>query len=203
MYYINAKRLIIAIPPTLSSRLEYGPALNALRDQWSQRIPMGTVIKCYGIYDKPFWREKGFSGQVVTDENFFLQTIFDNSPNDGSQGILMGFSLANRARELLRLREEEREKIVKETFVHFFGPEAANMKYYIDKSWADEVWSRGCYVGVFPPGVWTGFKETLWKPCGHIHWAGTETATVWNGYIDGAIRSGERAAKEVVESLIA
>ena len=194
-----AKKLIIAIPPTLAARIDYQPGLPAIRDQWTQRIGMGAVIKCYAIYEKPFWRTQGMSGQVVSDDNYFLQTVFDNSPNDNSKGMLMGFSLANRARELLEFPAAERSAIIKDTFVRFFGPEAAKMKYYIDKSWADEVWSRGCYVGIYPPGVWTGFKSVGSKPCGHIHWAGTETATEWNGYIEGAIQSGERVAAEIVK----
>ena len=200
-YAYTAKKVIVAIPPVLAARIDFQPGLSALRDQWMQRMPMGTVIKCYGIYDSPFWRKEGFSGQVVADENYFVQTIFDNSPNDGSTGMLMGFSLADRARELMSRSEEERQQIIKNTFVSFFGPKAANMKFYIDKSWADEVWSRGCYVGLPTPGTWLGFKNAGTKPCGHIHWAGTETAKIWNGYIEGAINSGERAADEVQQIL--
>lgn len=200
-YTYTAKKVIIAIPPVLAARIDFQPGLSALRDQWMQRMPMGTVIKCYGIYETPFWRKEGYSGQVVADENYFVQTIFDNSPNDASTGMLMGFSLANRARELMSLGEEERQQIIKNTFVSFFGPKAANMKFYIDKSWAEETWSRGCYVGLPTPGTWLGFKDIGSKPCGHIHWAGTETAKIWNGYIEGAIHSGERAAVETIKAL--
>lgn len=194
----QSKKVIIAIPPTLAGRIDYQPILPARRDQMTQRIPMGTVIKCYAIYAEPFWRTEGFSGLAVTDENFHVQTVFDNSPKDGKKGMLMGFSLANRARPLLELSESERKVIILKDFVRLFGEKAANPIQYIDKSWASEEWSRGCYTGVLPPGALTGYTDALRRPCGHIHWAGTETASIWNGYIDGAVRSGERAANEVL-----
>ncbi len=196
----TGKKVIVAIPPTLAGRIRYQPELPPLRDQLTQRMPMGTVIKCYAIYDKPFWREQGLSGQAVTDESSVLQTVFDNSPADGSKGMLMGFSLANRARRLLRLSDQERQAVVIKEFVKLFGKTAENPIHYIDRSWADEAWSRGCYTGLMPPGTVMGYIDALRKPCGRIHWAGTETATIWNGYMEGAIRSGERAADEVVET---
>ena len=196
----TGKKVIVAIPPTLAGRIRYHPELPPLRDQLMQRMPMGTVIKCYAIYDKPFWREQGLSGQAVTDESSVLQTVFDNSPADGSKGMLMGFSLASRARRLLRLSDQERQAAVIKEFVKLFGKTAETPIHYIDRSWADEAWSRGCYTGLMPPGTVMGYIDALRKPCGRIHWAGTETATIWNGYMEGAIRSGERAADEVVET---
>ena len=195
----TCRKVIVAIPPTLAGRIHYSPALPPLRDQLTQRMPAGTVIKCYAIYDRPFWREQGFSGQVVTDESSPIQTVFDNSPADSSTGMLMGFSLANRARKLVKLSESERRRVVIKEFERFFGPNAAKPIHYIDRCWADEIWSRGCYAGILPPGSVVGYIDAIRQRCGNIHWAGTETATVWNGYMDGAIRSGQRAAAEVLE----
>ncbi len=194
----RADRVIIAIPPTLAGRIYYSPALSARRDQLSQRVPMGTVIKCYAVYPKAWWREQGMSGQVVADEDFPIQTFFDNSPADGSKGVLMGFSLANRARPLLDKSMAERGEMVRNMLIRCFGPAAGQWEQYFDHSWADETFSRGCYAAVMPPGAWTGFEAALSEPCGRIHWAGTETSPIWNGYIEGAIRSGERAAAEVL-----
>lgn len=196
-FSLRARRAVVAIPPALAARIEYDPPLPALRDQLTQRMPMGTVWKCFAIYETPFWREKGFSGQAVTDEGHVVQTVFDCSPKDGSRGILLGFCLANRARRFLELPETARREAVLGSFAQFYGPEAAKPLHYIEQSWADEPWSRGCYAGMFPPGAWTGFRDALTRPCGNIHWAGTETSPVWNGYIEGAIRSGERVAEEI------
>jgi len=194
----QAGRVIVALPPVLAARLNYQPALSARRDQLTQRIPMGTAIKCYAVYERPWWRDKGLSGQVVADDRYWLQTVFDNSPPDASKGMLMGLCLANRARRLLQAGAQDRRRYILDTLIDFFGPEAAQPRFYIDKSWADEPWSRGCYTGLMAPGAWTSFTDSIRQACGRIHWAGTETATEWNGYIEGAIRSGERAAREVM-----
>lgn len=193
----QAQKVIVAIPPTLAGRINYQPLLPANRDQLLQRIPMGTVWKCYAIYERPFWRDKGLNGLAASDEGF-VSVTFDNSPKDGSKGIMMGFVLANQAKEFSLLPEDERKKAVLSQFEKFFGKEASKPMAYIDKSWAEEEFTRGCYAGVMQTGAWTSLGKYLREPIGNIHWAGTETADIWNGYIDGAIRSGERVAKEIL-----
>ncbi|MES2516528.1 MAG: flavin monoamine oxidase family protein [Bacteroidota bacterium] len=193
----KARKVIVAIPPTLAGRIDYQPILPANRDQLLQRIPMGTVWKCYAIYDQPFWRAKGLNGLAASDEGF-VSVTFDNSPKDGSIGIMMGFVLANRAKDFSLLSENDRKNSVLNQFGRFFGKEALSPNFYIDKSWAEEEFSRGCYAGVMPTGAWTSLGKHLREPIGHIHWAGTETSDVWNGYIDGAVRSGQRVALEVL-----
>jgi monoamine oxidase len=130
-----------------------------------------------------------------------LSIIFDNSPPDGSPGIIVGFLEGHSARELGREPPEGRRTAVVENLARLFGPRAARPESYLERNWADEEWSRGCYVGYTPPGVLTAYGPAIRTPIGPIHWAGTETATVWNGYMDGALQSGERAAREVLAAL--
>jgi monoamine oxidase len=196
-YSYTCQKLIVAIPPTLCQKIYFEPQLPANRNQLTQRMPMGSVWKCYAVYDKPFWRENGQNGLAASDEGF-VSVTFDNSPKDGSLGIMMGFVLANQAKEFSLLTETERQFEVLKQFTNFFGEKASKPISYIDKSWAAEEYTGGCYAGYMPTGVWTSLGEHLRKPCGNIHWAGTETAEIWNGYIDGAVRSGERAAAEVI-----
>lgn len=197
-FSFKAKKVVVTIPPALIPRIEFSPPLPARKDQFYQHIPMGSVIKCHAIYETPFWRKEGKSGIAVTDEHHLIQTIFDNSPKDGSKGILTCFIMANRARNLMDLSEAQRAKLVLQALVPLYGEKAAKPIQYLDKCWADDVWSRGCYVGIPSPGACTAFTDAIRKPFGNIHWAGTETAARWNGYIDGAIRSGERVAKELI-----
>ncbi|SFF51222.1 flavin monoamine oxidase family protein [Thermoflexibacter ruber] len=194
-----AKKVIVAVPPPMAQRIHYEPLLPAQREQLLQRMPMGTVIKCMAIYERPFWREHGYSGQAMLDEGY-VQVTFDNSPFDAKYGILLGFSLADRAKQLMSFSQEERKSLVLNTFEKLFGEKALNPSYYIDKCWAEEEWSRGCYVGYMTTGAWTSLGEALAKPFGNIHWAGTETSPIWNGYIEGAIRSGERVVQEVLSA---
>lgn len=194
---VECRHVIVAIPPTLAGRIVYEPLLPSARDQLTQRMPQGSVIKCLAQYRTPFWRSKGLSGAAVGDQGV-VRVAFDASPEDAASGILLGFVEGHFARELGRASASERREAVLRSFVAYFGEEAATPIDYVDKSWAEEEWTRGCYAGYMPPGVWTSYGAALRAPCGRIHWAGTETATVWNGYIDGALQSGERAADEVM-----
>jgi monoamine oxidase len=154
---------------------------------------MGSVIKCMAVYETPFWRDHGLSGMATSDTGP-VKVTFDNSPPDGKPGVLLGFIEGQPARNLTSKPPRERRKRVLESFELYFGPEArTKAKGYFDKSWAEDPWTRGCYVGYLPTGVLTGYRDALRRPVGPIHWAGTETATEWNGYMDGAVQSGERA----------
>jgi len=193
---VRARRAIVAIPPTLAARIEYDPPLPGPRDQLTQRMPMGTVIKCIAVYDEPFWRDDGLSGQALSLPGP-AQVIFDNTAPSGS-GMLLGFLEGRDARRLGSLPEGERREAVLRGFQRLFGRRAAHPVGYAEKDWSAEPYSRGCYVGVLGPGAWTQFGKALREPVGRVHWAGTETATRWMGYMDGAIQAGKRAAAEMM-----
>jgi monoamine oxidase len=196
----TGQRVVVAIPPHLAGRIDYSPKLPAMREQLTQRLPMGSVIKVQAIYERPFWRDAGFNGQVVSDIGPVGAT-FDNSPPDASRGVMMGFIEASDARRLDSSTEAERRALVLDNFATYFGDEGRNALGYIEGRWDQEVWTRGCPVCVTPPGVLLDYGEALRAPVGRIHWAGTETSTYWNGYMDGAVRSGERVAREVLPRL--
>jgi monoamine oxidase len=194
---LRAGAVVVAIPPALTSRLRYDPPLPGLRDQLTQRMPQGAVIKCMAIYDEPFWRREGLTGQALSDRGP-ARITFDNSPPDGMPGVLLGFLEGRYARQLGELSPDERRERVIEGFAYLFGPRAARPEGYVERAWAEEERTRGCYGCYFTPGGWTGYGRALRAPIGPIHWAGAETATVWNGYMDGAVQSGEQAAAAVL-----
>ncbi len=197
---VQAQCVIVAIPPALAGRIVYDPPLPAYRDQLTQRVPPGSVIKCMTVYDSPFWREEGLTGNATSDTGP-VKLTYDNSPPDGSPGVLLGFIEGAHARQLGRAAQAERRRAVIDCFVRYFGSKAASPVDYIEKDWSEDEWTRGCYGAHFPPGVWTQYGPALRAPIGEIHWAGAETSTEWNGYMDGAVRSGERAAAEVLAAL--
>jgi monoamine oxidase len=197
---VRARRAVVAVAPTLAGRIAYDPPLPGFRDQLTQRMPLGTVAKCMAIYDEPFWRGEGLSGQGASDTGP-VKLTFDNSPPDGSPGVLLGFLEGRRARDLGRLHAEERRAAVVDCFTRLFGPRAARPDGYVERLWAEEEWSRGCYGCHMPTGAWTAYGPALREPIGPLHWAGAEYATVWNGYMDGAVRSGEATASAALELL--
>jgi len=193
----EGRHIIVTAPPVLAGRIEYEPALPYWREHLTQRAPMGSVIKCQVIYDEPFWRSEGLCGQAVGDGEG-SRVVFDNSPPDGSPGILLAFVEGDEARRLGREPLDVRRRAVLDSLVRYFGPKAGQPQDYLERDWQQEKWSGGCYGTLFGPNVWTRYGRALREPVGPIHWAGTEAASVWSGYMDGAVRSGERAAGEVL-----
>jgi monoamine oxidase len=193
---VSAKQAIVAIPPTLAGRIFYEPALPPLRDQLTQHMPQGSLMKFEAVYATPFWRDRGLTGQVVS-ETGPVKATFDTTPESGSPGVMMGFIGGHEARTWEERSARDRRDAVLAQFAHFFGDEALRPGEVVELNWSAEVWNRGCPVAVLGPGTLTDFGTELRKPVGRVHWAGTETSTFWNGYMDGAVRSGRRAAAEV------
>ncbi len=200
---VRGRRLILAIPPTLAGRIDYEPALPVSRDQLTQRMPMGSVCKCVAVYERPFWRDSGLSGEAVCDSGP-VRIVFDDSPSaeePRGHGALVAFVLADGLRALRELDVGARRKAVIAALVGLFGPKASEPLDFIEQDWGTERWSRGCYFGLMPPGTLTRYGAALRTPCGAIHFAGTETAERGMGYMDGAVASGLRAAREVLPLL--
>jgi monoamine oxidase len=196
----EGRQIVVTTPPLLAGRIDYSPALPSGREQLTQRAPMGSVIKCQVIYDEPFWRKAGLCGQATGDGEG-SRVVFDNSPPDGSPGILLAFLEGDEARRLGREPLEVRRRAVIDSLVRYFGPRAAQPEQYRERDWQQEKWSGGCYGTLFGPNIWTRYGRALREPVGPIHWGGTETSPEWAGYMEGAIRSGERVAAEVLGAL--
>lgn len=197
---VVASRAIIAIPPVLTARIQFHPTLPGWRDQLTQRMPMGTVIKTFCVYDRPFWRDNGLNGQVGSDTGP-VKVTFDSTPPGYERGILLGFIEGHEARAWALKHPDERRHAVIECHARTFGDQARHVIEYVEHNWADEAYTRGCYGAHFTPGTWTSFGRQLAVPVGPIYWAGTENSPVWNGYIEGALHSGTATAADVLADL--
>ncbi|MGI8632722.1 MAG: flavin monoamine oxidase family protein [Solirubrobacterales bacterium] len=193
---VRARHVVVAVPPPLTTRIEFDPALPAARDQLCQRLPMGALGKCLAVYPTPFWRDDGFNGQAV-DPTGPITSTFDNTPPSGAPGILVAFSGGRHARRMAALDQAERRRLVVERLASLYGPRAGRPELYDDRFWQTEQWSGGGPTSLAGPGALSAHGPALTDPIGPIHWAGTETADRWHGYIDGAVRSGERAARAI------
>lgn len=193
----RARWAVVAVPMTLAGRIAYEPALPGYRDQLTQRMPAGSALKCLAVYDEPFWRAEGFSGQVTSDDGPF-RVAFDTSPRDGSPGVMSAFVTGSAARTLTQLPRVERRAAVLEGLVRGLGPRAGKPVDFVEQNWLDEEFTRGCYHGFAPPGVYTAYGKALRAPIGRIHWAGTETGVHQMGSMGGAVDSGRRVARELL-----
>jgi monoamine oxidase len=197
---VEARHVILAVPPALASRLAYSPALPKGKAALLRALVPGNLAKATAVFDQPFWRDAGLSGQGVADTGP-ARTIFDNSPPDGSVGVLFGFVGGSAYAPWGGLPADQRRAQVLESFATFVGDQARAPKDYFEQDWTKERWTRGCPVAHVAPGVLTKYGPWLRRSVGKFHFAGSETADYWMGYMDGAVRSGERAAREVLAAL--
>ncbi|XP_076436051.1 amine oxidase [flavin-containing]-like [Babylonia areolata] len=196
----SAGHCIMALTPTLQSRIHWFPPLPASRNQMMQRLPMGSVIKTFMYYSTPFWRHKGMCGSaVIHDEEGLVSVCLDHVMHDGTFPAIMGFVLSDTARACSTMSVEERKRRISQAYAKAFqSAEALHPVHYEEKNWCEDEWSGGCYTVMMPPGFLTTFGQALRQPVGRVHFAGTETATQWTGYMEGAIQAGERAAREIL-----
>jgi monoamine oxidase len=197
---VTAKRVIVAVPPPLALGIDWSPLLPARRLQLLQHMPMGTLMKVDAVYNTPFWRAAGLSGSGVLD-NGVVRTTFDNSPADAKVGVLLSFIGGSSWQQCAMLPLADRRKLVLEGFAKVVGPAALNPIEYVEHDWTQERWTMGSPVASVQPGATVAYGSTIREPFGRVHWAGTETSTYWSGYMDGAVRAGERSAAEVAKLL--
>ncbi len=197
---VACNRVIMAAPPELARRVTFGPALPARHRTLLERMDMGALMKCDAVYDKPFWREQGLNGFGISDHGA-VRTAFDNSPPDGSPGVLLAFVGGSVWRQYGLLSPAARRRAVLEGLAEMFGDQALRPIEYVEHDWSKERWTGGGPVAIMGPGTLSRYGPALRRPHGRIHWAGTETSTFWTGYMDGAVRAGKRAANEVLHRL--
>jgi monoamine oxidase len=191
---------VVATPPALTLDMSFTPALPDDRAALYKSAVAGSETKTLVVYDSAFWREEGFSGQSA-EPGSASEVTLDASPASGTPGVLASFTFGPVAERLDALEPQERRAAVLGALTRRFGPMASAPVDFVETAWWAEEWSRGCSMAHLPPGVITRYGHLLREPLGRVHWAGTETAGISHGAIDGAVRSGERAAEEIIGNL--
>ncbi|MFF4628913.1 flavin monoamine oxidase family protein [Streptomyces griseorubiginosus] len=194
----HAEQVIVAIPPLLASRIVWDPLLPPQQDQLFQRLSFGTLMKCVAVYDKPFWRAEGLSGMGLLRGGSPIREMFDNTPQDGGPGVLMGFLGGKEWRKWAHRPARERRGAVLRSFAQVVGERAFETLDYVEQDWTAEQWTQGGPTSIAAPGVLTSYGEWMGRAFGRVHWAGAEFSPYWNGFMDGAVRSGQDAAAELL-----
>ena len=195
---VSARNAVVSVPPALALEIAFNPPLPEDRTALYRNAIGGWETKTIIVYDEPFWRADGYSGQT-SEPGSAAEVTLDAGPSSGSPGVIATFTFGPVAQRLESLDARLRRKAVLDALAARLGPRAANPSEFIETSWWTEEWSRGCSMAHFTLGTLTRYGHLLREPFGHVHWAGTETATVSHGAIDGAVRSGERVAAEILD----
>ena len=194
-----ADTLVVTAPSTLAARIEFLPALPLAREAMMARFPMGATIKFHALYERAFWRDAGFSGELVCTCGP-VSVVFDNTSHDGRQPALTGFCVGEAARDMSDRPDAQKQQAFEDVLARGFGEQARAYTHFRIKDWSREPWIRGCPTGTMPPGVLGTVGPALRAPVGPLHWAGTETALEWTGYMEGALESAERVVGEIAGS---
>ncbi|MGB3763736.1 MAG: FAD-dependent oxidoreductase [Ornithinimicrobium sp.] len=197
----TGRRLVVALSPTLAGRLMYDPPLPGVRDQMTQRVPQASAHKMFALYDEPFWRDEGLNGQLISSAGPARMSNDSCLPEGGGPGILLAFLEGESARVAGRWSTADRHDALRAELGRHFGPRGGVPTQIVERGWAEEQWTRGCYNSNFGPCGLLHFADALSRPIGPITWAATETATAWAGYMEGAVQAGQRAARESLASL--
>jgi monoamine oxidase len=198
---ITARRAIIAVPPTAAQHITFEPGLPAARIRLQEGLQTGGQIKVNVVYSRPFWREAGLSGYVCSDTSP-VQNVWDNTPASGAVGVLVAFIKGDAAGEFDDADDKAVEQAVLQSLQRYFGEEAAHPEHVHLKRWHSQPYVWGCPGALPTPGLLTEVGGAMREPVGYLHWAGTETAIYWQGFMDGAVGSGHRAAEEVLAALL-
>jgi monoamine oxidase len=195
---VDAGHVVVTTPPALALEIDFDPVLPADRLALYRGAVAGPESKTLVVYDEPFWRADGFSGQTA-DPGSVSEVTLDSSPASGRPGVIGSFTFGAVATRVDAMDPAERRRAVLDALARRLGPRAADPVAFVETPWWKEEWTRGCSMAHLTPGTLTRYGHLLREPMGRVHWAGTETATVSHGAVDGAIRSGERAAAEILE----
>jgi monoamine oxidase len=193
---VDAKRVIVAVPPVLVGAIHFEPGLPAAAAALRKRMKPGNMVKAQAVFERPFWRDKGLNGMIISDAAPAGIT-YDNTPQSGGPGVILGFIAGKQGGPHRARTPDQRKQAFLEGLAPALGDEAMQATGYFEVDWVAEAWTRGCPTGSTAAGALAKYGKALRKPIGRLHWAGTETSDYWVGYMDGAVRAGERAAKEV------
>jgi putrescine oxidase len=194
---VMARAAIVAVPPNVAGLIRFEPSLPAWRMRLHQAMTQGDVIKVLAVYDEPFWRAEGLAGEGFAPYQL-VREVYDNTPPAGRPGVLCTFLAGEKAQAAERLEADERQRLVLEGFARFFGPRALDAVEVIERDWSQEEWTRGAYAATFGIGGLSRHGPDLNRPVGHVHWACTDLAGVGHMHMEGAIRSGQAAARAIL-----
>lgn len=197
---VTAKRVVMAVPPNLYSRVSFDPPLPRRQHQMHQHQSLGLVIKVHAVYDTPFWREDGLSGTGFSASSL-VQEVYDNTNHEDPRGTLVGFVSDEKADYAFTLTAEQRKKEITASLAEFLGDAAAEPVVYYESDWGSEEWTRGAYASSYDLGGLHRYGPDQLTPVGPIHWSCSDLAAEGYQHVDGAVRMGQFTANKLIAEL--
>ena len=194
---VNARFVIMAVPPNLYSRVSFNPPLPRRQHQMHQHQSLGLVIKVHAVYSSPFWREDGLSGTCF-GAGALVQEVYDNTNHEDSRGTLVGFVSDEKADAMFELSAEDRRRAILESMAGFLGDKALEPEVYYESDWGSEEWTRGAYAASYDLGGLHRYGKDQHAPVGPIYWSCSDLAAEGYQHVDGAVRMGRHTAARIV-----
>ncbi|MEQ4564836.1 NAD(P)/FAD-dependent oxidoreductase [Paenarthrobacter sp. CAP02] len=196
---VNARYVIMAVPPNLYSRVSFNPPLPRRQHQMHQHQSLGLVIKVHAVYETPFWREDGLSGTGFS-AGALVQEVYDNTNHGDTRGTLVGFVSDEKADAVFELSAEDRKKAILESIAGFLGDKALTPEVYYESDWGSEEWTRGAYASSYDLGGLHRYGKDQHANVGPIYWSSSDLAAEGYQHVDGAVRMGQATAARIVEA---
>lgn len=197
---IHCRRVVLAIPPNLYSRISYFPPLPRRQHQMHQHSSLGLVIKVHAVYETPFWRSDGLSGTGFGASEI-VQEVYDNTGHGENRGTLVGFVSDEKADAMFELDTETRRATILASLARFLGPSALDPVVYYESDWGSEEWTRGAYAASFDLGGLHRYGKDQRTQVGPILFSCSDIAAEGYQHVDGAVRMGERTAAAIIAQL--
>ncbi|MEU3555855.1 flavin monoamine oxidase family protein [Streptomyces fragilis] len=197
---VRARKVVMAVPPNLYTRVSYEPPLPRRQHQLHQHLSLGLVIKVHAVYETPFWRADGLSGTGF-GAGELVQEVYDNTNHGDTRGTLVGFVSDEKADEVFALPAAERRRRILESVAAYLGELALEPVVYYESDWGSEEWTRGAYGATFDLGGLTRYGADQRTPVGPIHWASSDLAAEGYLHVEGALRIGRLTAEELLDEL--
>ncbi|KIX02807.1 uncharacterized protein Z518_08750 [Rhinocladiella mackenziei CBS 650.93] len=199
----RCQRVIISVPTVLYKEITFDPPLPEAKVELGKNNVHGYTLKVMVMYSEPWWRKKGLSGAIMSFKGP-ITTCRDSSNDAKGMFSLTCFTNGDFGRQMSLLPQQERFNAILAHIKRVYGPYVDSVPDPIavtEHEWAKDQWAQGCPCPASPPGIMTKYNHALRTSHGKVHFVGTETAYEWKGYMEGAVQSGERGAKEVIDAL--
>jgi len=191
----KADAVICTVPTHSLVKIKFDPPLPAAQKQAAEELTYARICKNSVLYDKRFWKAENFSMVSDTTAHYYFHST-QNQP--GTQGILTSYAIGEKADVLASQSDNRRMRIITEDIADFDADAPKLARGIVSYAWQRDEFTDGAYA-LYRPGQWFGIRPILQRPHGKVLFAGEHLAD-WQGFMEGAIETGEATAKNLLGS---